>query len=99
VGPAFEGDTESALDHDVLSATAERFFRPIDSWYRGGPASFLIYNSMICRLPQTSKRFLSSVLFRWSAPTNHLSGKFLFPYFIARSQRRNSSVAPDLAFE
>jgi ubiquinone/menaquinone biosynthesis C-methylase UbiE len=90
--PTFEDETESALDHDALSAMAAPYFRPIASRYMGGPAYFLIYNSMIFRLPKTVKRLIAPVLFPLEGAYNRLPGKLLFPYFIAQWRRLDSPV-------
>ncbi len=83
----FEAETEAALDHDCLSAQAARYFQPIASRYMGGPAYFLIYNSMIFRVPKALKRHLGPVLYPLERACNRLPGRFLFPYFIARWRR------------
>ncbi len=90
----FEAETEGALDHHALSVLAAPFFKPIDSRHMGGPAYFLIYNSMIFRLPQRSKRILASILFPIERAYNCLPGKFLFPYFVARWRRLDSPAVP-----
>jgi SAM-dependent methyltransferase len=86
----FEADTEGALDHDALSAMAASDFLPIDCRYMGGPAYFLICNSLVFRVPQKLKRFLVPVLFPLERAYNHLPARFLFPCLIARWQRREN---------
>jgi SAM-dependent methyltransferase len=89
---SFEEATESALDHDDLSARAASYFQPVASWHMGGPAYFLICNSMVFRVPRKMKRYLAPVLFPLERACNQLPGKFLFPYFIARWRRLNTPV-------
>jgi SAM-dependent methyltransferase len=91
----FQGETESALDHDALSKMAAPYFEPLDSRHMGGPAYFLIYNSMIFSIPKKAKRFLAPALFALESAFNHLPGKFLFPYFVARWKRLDSPVPMD----
>jgi SAM-dependent methyltransferase len=87
----FQGETEAALDHDALCALGKPHFEPIDCVYMGGPAYFLIYNSMILRVPRGFKKYLAPILFPLEAGYNHLPGTRAFPYFIAR-WRRSSDV-------
>jgi ubiquinone/menaquinone biosynthesis C-methylase UbiE len=89
----FERDTESALDHNALSVMAAPYFQPLDSWHMGGPAYFLIYNSMIFRLPKTWKRSFVPILFPLERAYNRVPGRFMFPYFIARWRRLDSPAA------
>jgi SAM-dependent methyltransferase len=90
----FEGNaTEGALDHDALSAMAAPYFLSIDCRHMGGPAYFLIYNSMVFRIPQKSKRFLAPVLLPLERAYNRLPGRFMSAYFIARWRRSDSPVA------
>jgi SAM-dependent methyltransferase len=83
----FEADTESALAHDEISAIASSRFSCLDLDYMGGPAYFLIYNSLLFRIPLSAKRFLAPSLFAAESLYNKLPGRFWFPYFIARWQR------------
>jgi SAM-dependent methyltransferase len=87
---SFESGTESALDYDILGAMTETDFEPIDVYYMGGPAYFLIYNSMIFRIPRKAKRFLASILFPLERAYNMLPGRLMFPYFVARWRRRDT---------
>ena len=93
---SFEGQTERALDHDGLCALAASYFQPIAARHMGGPAYFLIYNSMIFRVPQKWKGALSRALFPLERAYNRLPGRFLYPYFIARWQRLDSPIVSDL---
>lgn len=90
---SFEEETESALDHNALSAMATDYFQPIESRYIGGPAYFLICNSMVFRVPQRMKRHLVPILFPLERACNRLPGKLLFPVFIACWRRLDSPVA------
>ena len=94
---SFEDATESALDHDALCAMAAPYFQPVVAWHMGGPAYFLIYNSMIFRIPQKWKKFAAPALFPLERAYNHLPGKLLFPYFVARWRRLDGPVGDDAA--
>lgn len=83
----FEASTERALVHDDLLAMAGRDFSLIDVRHLGGPGYFLIFNSMIFRLPSAAKRALASPLSAIDALYNRLPGRFWYPYFVARWRR------------
>ena len=76
---------------------AAPYFQPFAVWHMGGPAYFLIYNSMIFRVPQKWKHFAVPVLFPLERAYNHLPGKVPFPYFIARWRRLDSQVGDEPA--
>lgn len=80
----FDAETENALDHGQILALADSEFAPIDCTYRGGPAYFLILNSLVFRVPTRAKRYLAPPLFVLESLYNRLPGKFLFPTFTAR---------------
>jgi SAM-dependent methyltransferase len=89
----FEGNaTEGALDYDALAAMAAYYFLPLDCRHMGGPAYFLIYNSMIFRIPQKFKRFLVPALFPLERAYNRLPGRVMSAYFVARWRRRESAA-------
>ncbi|MGI4851433.1 MAG: class I SAM-dependent methyltransferase [Janthinobacterium lividum] len=79
----FEENTEAALDHKMLIS---KYFNKFDSktvYYLGGPAYFLIYNSLLFRFPTKYKKLISPILMKLEQLYNILPGKCLFPYFIA----------------
>ncbi len=81
----FDAETEHALDHDKTAALAgESSFRPLECIYAGGPAYFLIYNSLIFRIPPALKRYMAPPLFAFESAYNNLPWKACFPTFIAR---------------
>lgn len=81
----FESQTEHALDHAAIAAIASReSFLPISCAYAGGPAYFLIYNSLVFRIPVALKRYIAAPLFALESAYNSLPWKFCFPTFIAR---------------
>lgn len=84
----FEADTERALDYDELERLTHAAFTTIDVRYMGGPAYFLILNSLVTRMPLALKRVLARPLFAMDSLYNRLHAKRLFPYFVARWRRR-----------
>jgi SAM-dependent methyltransferase len=85
----FDAETEEALDHDRIADMASADFSPIDCHYMGGPAYFLIYNSLIVRMPKEAKARIQDPVFKAEQAYNHLPGKRWYPYFIARWRRRD----------
>jgi SAM-dependent methyltransferase len=88
----FEYDTEAALDHDKISAIGAHNFSPKYCRYMGGPAYFLIYNSLVFRIPQRFKKHIAPPLFILESGYNKLPGRFWYPYFIARWQRNHNII-------
>lgn len=83
----FDHQTEAALSHDKLVELARTKFVPQHVRYLGGPAFFLILNSMIFRIPKSAKAILAPPMMGLEAAYNRLPGRFLFPSFIARWKR------------
>jgi SAM-dependent methyltransferase len=83
----FESDTEAALDHDRISAICADNFTPEYCRYMGGPAYFLICNSLVFRIHHRTKKYIAPLLFNLEFIYNKLPGRFWYPYFIARWQR------------
>lgn len=85
--PSFEADTEHALDPRTLAAMAPDFSVEMVR-YIGGPAFFLILNSMILRVPLGAKRYVAPP----SLAVERLWSKFNWPpmqaFFLARWRRR-----------
>lgn len=82
----FDAATERALVHEELLAMAPQF-RCQNAFYYGGPAYFLILNSLILRLPLRAKSLLQKPLFAAERLYNRLPGQRLFPVFSAVWQR------------
>lgn len=85
--PYFDAESEAALDHDALAGMAKDNFICQGVTYSGGPAYFLVYNSLVFRFPQALKRYISPPLMGAEAVANHLPGRFWAACFIARWQR------------
>lgn len=92
----FEESTEAALDPDELLRLAGDMFEAQKPIYRGGPAYFLILNSLVLRVPLGAKARLAPPLFVVERGYNRLPGKSFFPYFIARWRRLATPVATPL---
>jgi SAM-dependent methyltransferase len=86
----FEADTEAALNHDEIARIAAPWFSPESCRFMGGPAYFLIFNSLLFRLPVKAKPLLAPPLFALEGIYNLLPGRRLYPYFVAR-WRRNAT--------
>ena len=84
----FESSTEGALSHEALLQLAGDRFEPIEVRYMGGVAYFVVYNSLVLRVPSTVKRIVAQPLMSAEALTNRFPVKQAFPYFIARWRRR-----------
>ncbi|HXT22277.1 MAG TPA: class I SAM-dependent methyltransferase, partial [Thermoanaerobaculia bacterium] len=83
----FEAETERALSHDDILATAGPGWSLVDVRHLGGPAYFLILNSLVFRVPRAMKRALAPPLGAIEAVYNRLPGKLPFACFVARWRR------------
>jgi SAM-dependent methyltransferase len=83
----FEASTERALSHDELLKAGSDWFRCENVLYKGGPAYFLIYNSLVLRVPRHLKPTLAKPLFLFEDLFDLLPGRGWFPYFLARWRR------------
>lgn len=84
----FQTEEEAALHHDEIARMAQEWFEPLDIAYLGGPAYFLILNSLILRLPVRAKKVIAPIAFAGDDIYNHLPGTRMYPMFIARWRRR-----------
>jgi SAM-dependent methyltransferase len=84
----FDAATEQALDHEALAASADADFAVEAVRRAGGPAYFLIFNSLILRVPGRAKNYLAPPLFAVEHGWNALPGRLPFAYFLARWRRR-----------
>jgi|HubBroStandDraft_1064217.scaffolds.fasta_scaffold00855_20 SAM-dependent methyltransferase len=83
----FDAATEEGLAHGDLLRRADGAFRPELVRYFGGPAFFLVYNSLVFRMPHRLKQFVAPPLMALEEGFNHLPGKRLFASFAARWRR------------
>ena len=84
----FEASTEAALSHDALLRSASGLFEGLSVTYGGGPAYFLVYNSLVLRVPGRLKPIIEGPLVYLERGFNALPGRMLFPFFVARWRRR-----------
>lgn len=82
----FQVQDEAPLDHDLLKKDAPGFQAEAVS-YLGGPAYFLIANSLVMRMPLKLKRPLAPALFAIDDLYNRLPGRRPYPMFIAQWRR------------
>lgn len=85
----FEADSEAALKHKEIASLAAPYFVPRRVIYIGGPAFYLILNSLITRVPLRAKPYLASVLFPFETLYNRLPGHAAFAVFLAEWERTN----------
>lgn len=93
----FDAETEEALSHAKIINQASDHFELVDLKYFGGPAYFLLLNSLIMRVPILVKPFLSPFLFFMERCYQRISSKKTAPCFIAswrviKSNERGSNV-------
>lgn len=89
----FQEADEAPLHHGDLAAMAKESFEPLSVSYLGGPAYFLILNSLIVRLPLKLKAVVAPLAFAADDVYNRLPGGSPFPMFIARWRRRDGADA------
>jgi SAM-dependent methyltransferase len=80
----FREEEEAALDHDRLLELAGSRFREVSVRYVGGPAYFLIQNSLVMRVPLRLKPAIAPLLFAGDSLYERLPGSAPFPVVIAR---------------
>jgi hypothetical protein len=88
VDPYFEADTEHALFHDELMRRGREWFAPASVRYFGGPAYFLLLNSLLFRMPLKVAPIIERPLLALERLFNHLPGRVFFPAFAASWIRR-----------
>ncbi|MDW6020957.1 class I SAM-dependent methyltransferase [Mesorhizobium sp. BAC0120] len=83
----FEAETEAALVHDELSRQAAPYFVPERVLHVGGPAFYLILNSLVTRVPLKLKPRIAPPLFAAESLYNKLPGRAPFAVFLAEWRR------------
>lgn len=83
----FESETEAALKHDELASQASPHFVPQRVLHIGGPAFYLILNSLITRVPLKLKPPIAPLLFAAEGLYNKLPGRAPFAVFLAEWRR------------
>ena len=84
----FDADSEDGLSHSHLLRLAAEQFSCESVRYFGGPAFFLVYNSLVFRVPHGLKRSISRPLTLMERLYNRLPGRAPFTSFTAHWQRR-----------
>jgi SAM-dependent methyltransferase len=79
----FDAETEDALSHSKILTHAKDFFESVDLRYFGGPAYFLLLNSLIMRIPLSVKPWLAPMLFLVERGYQSISSPITAPCFIA----------------
>lgn len=80
----FEENTEEALDHDLMLNLQSNYFEGRKVLYCGGPAYFLIQNSLLFRFPVGFKKIISPILMLMEKIYNKLPGRIFYPCFVAQ---------------
>jgi SAM-dependent methyltransferase len=84
----FDAASEDGLSHADLLRRGGGAFRAERVRHFGGPAFFLVYNSLVFRIPHGLKRAVAPPLMALEAGFNRLPGKRIFSSFTARWRRR-----------
>jgi SAM-dependent methyltransferase len=80
----FDAGSERALAHGELTAAAAGAFECRRLRYFGGPAFFLVYNSLVFRLSAGTKSAVAPSLLRAERLYNRLPSRWLFASFLAQ---------------
>lgn len=84
----FDETNERALAHNTILQQSGGGFVAEQVRYFGGPAFFLIYNSLLFRMPARLKSATSGLLLGAEALHNRMPGRWLHASFTARWRRR-----------
>lgn len=90
-GKNFDATTEHALDHAGLAELGAPWFRPLAVRYCGGPAYFLILQSLITRVPLRLKSRMAPLVFPLERLYARLPSPRLHAFFTAIWQRIGTS--------
>lgn len=83
----FDAANEQALAHDELVRLAGAGFASESLRYFGGPAFFLVYNSLLFRMPAGLKAGSSRIFLAMESLHNRLPGRWAHSSFTARWRR------------
>jgi SAM-dependent methyltransferase len=84
----FDAETEQALDYVKLRDKYASLFEEEWAGYGGGPAYYLVLNSLVFRLPLSWKRWYAPPLTLIERAWNHIPFPYLQGFFLARWFRR-----------
>lgn len=79
----FDSETEDGLSHETLLALAQGAFTCREVRYFGGPAFFLVLNSLIFRIPRSVKRLAAKPLINIERAYSLLPGRWPYASFTA----------------
>jgi SAM-dependent methyltransferase len=88
----FHAATERALDPAELARLAASQFTTERVFFTGGPAYFLIANSLVLRVPLRAKPMVAGTMFAVESAWNRLPGTRLFAAFGAVWNRQHDSA-------
>ncbi len=89
----FDAQTEKALSHDAILEQAKPYFEGDAVQYFGGPAYFVILNSLILRVPLGAKPVLWPIMKPLEIAFGSLPWRGMYPCFLA-VWRRTSAAMP-----
>jgi SAM-dependent methyltransferase len=92
----FDAPTERALSHDALLKEAAPYFEADAVRYFGGPAYFLILNSLVLRVPLGVKPYLWPIAKPIEAALGGIPWRGAYPCFLARWKRADVPVTENL---
>jgi SAM-dependent methyltransferase len=84
----FDAGSERALSHGELVAASAGAFECRRLRYFGGPAFFLVYNSLVFRISERTKAATAPALLRAERLYGRIPSKWLFASFLAQWVRR-----------
>jgi SAM-dependent methyltransferase len=80
----FDAETEASLAHSEILAASRGAFVAERVQYVGGPAFYLVYNSLVFRLPHRVKRAIAPSLLAAESAWSLLPGSWPYASFAAR---------------
>ena len=86
---------EHALNHSEIARQANPYFEPVRCQYLGGPAYFLILNSMMTRVPLWLKPPLAPPLFYLESLHARIPYRWAHSLFAAQWRRTETPVSDD----
>jgi SAM-dependent methyltransferase len=84
----FDAGTEDALSHQALLEVAQADFSCLRLHYFGGPAFFLIYNSLVFRLPHGVKRIIAPPMMQLERAYSLIPARWAYASFTAHWIRK-----------
>ncbi len=88
----FDAASERALTEDELIGAAADWFVPGQTLYLGGPAYFLVLNSLIFRVPLRAKATLAPLLFALENGWSRVPGSLAHPVIAGIWRRTDTAI-------